>query len=51
MEDLKAKQMISADHHFVSHQPRKKKKKNSVPEFFFKNWKIYDKKNPRIKYF
>lgn len=25
MEDLKAKQMISADHQFVSHQPRKKK--------------------------
>lgn len=53
MEDLKAKQMISTDHQFVSHQPRKKKKKrDSAPELFFKRTGKYrTKKNPRIKYF
>lgn len=48
MEDQKAKQMISTDHQFVSHQPRKKKR-HSVPELFFKRTGKYrTKKIPEL---
>lgn len=49
MEDLKAKQMISADHHFVSHQPRKKKKKRTqFQNFFLRTGKYTTKKIPEL---
>lgn len=49
MEDLKAKQMISTDHHFVSHQPRKKK--IQFQNYFLKELENTGQKNPSIKYF
>lgn len=40
MEDQKAKQMISTDHQFVSHQPRKKKK-----DIQFQNYSLKELEN------
>lgn len=47
MEDLKAKQMISADHQFVSHQPRKKKE-IQLQNYFLKELEIFRTKKSQI---